>query len=75
MKRYPPLDPSKFFARGSDKNSFTIPSEAVIKETKGVHDLYFAFRSKGPGKADALFPLAEIVLMDKVTKQKSLRTK
>ena len=75
MKRYPPLDPSKFFAPGADKNSFTIPSQAVIKETDGVHDLYFVFRSKGPGRDDALFPLAEIVLMDRVTKQKSLRTK
>ena len=57
MKKYPPLDPSKFFARGSDKNSFTIPSAAPIKETNGVHDLYFVFRNNGPGKADALFPL------------------
>ncbi|HET6543787.1 MAG TPA: PQQ-dependent sugar dehydrogenase, partial [Chryseolinea sp.] len=68
MKKYPALDPSKFFARGSDKNSFTIPSAAPIKETKGVHDLYFVFRNNGPGKADALFPLAEIVLMNNVRK-------
>ena len=68
MKRYPPLDPSKFFARGSDKNSFTIPSAAPIKETNGVHDLYFVFRNDGPGKTDALFPLAEIVLMNNVGK-------
>ncbi|HEX6226264.1 MAG TPA: PQQ-dependent sugar dehydrogenase [Chryseolinea sp.] len=70
MKTYPPLDPAKFFARGADKNSFTIPSDAVIKETSGEHDLYFVFKSNGPGKADALFPLAEIVLMDKITKPK-----
>jgi hypothetical protein len=68
MKKYPPLDPSKFFARGSDKNTFTIPSAAPIKETDGVHDLYFVFRNDGPGKADALFPLAEIVLMNNVRK-------
>ncbi|WP_276371711.1 PQQ-dependent sugar dehydrogenase [Chryseolinea sp. H1M3-3] len=70
MKRYPALDPSRFFARGSDKNSFTIPSETIIKETNGVHDLYFVFRNFKPGKADALFPLAEIVLMNSTSKKK-----
>lgn len=70
MKRYPALDPSKFFARGSDKNAFTIPSEAVIKKAKGVHDLYFVFRHHIPGKADALFPLAEIVLMNSISRKK-----
>ncbi len=70
MKKYPALDPAKFFARGADKNSFTIPSEAIIKETNGVHDLYFVFRSYKPGKADALFPLSEIVLMNSISKKK-----
>jgi cytochrome c len=70
MKRYPPLDASKFFARGADKNVFTIPSEAIIKETKGIHDLYFIFRNHKPGKTDALFPLAEIVLMNKMSVEK-----
>lgn len=70
MKRYPVLDPSKFFAPGSDKNSFTIPSEAVIKETNGVHDVYFVFRNHRPDKADALFPLAEIELMNNMSDKK-----
>ncbi len=70
MKRYPPLDPSKFFARGSDKNSFTIPSEAEIKETIGVHDLYFVFRPNSPGRGDALFPLAEIELINRISGKK-----
>jgi cytochrome c len=70
MKRYPPLDPSKFFARGSDKNSFTIPSMAEIKETIGVHDLYFVFRPNSPGQVDALFPLAEIELMNTISGRK-----
>jgi cytochrome c len=61
-KRYPALDPSRFFAKGSDKNSFTIPSTVNLEEVNGVHDLYFVFRSIKDGTADALFPLAEIVL-------------
>ena len=70
MRRYPPLNPKEFFARGSNKNAFTVPSESVIKETKGIHDLYFVFKSINPGKADALFPLAEIVVMNTLTKAK-----
>jgi cytochrome c len=66
MKRYPPVDPARFFARGADKTSFTIPSESVIKKTDGKHDLYFVFRKHGSEKADALFPLAEIVLMNDI---------
>ena len=62
--------PAEFFARGSNKNVFTVPSESVIKETKGIHDLYFVFKSISPGKADALFPLAEIVVMNTLTKAK-----
>ena len=62
MKRYLPLDPSKFFARGSNKNSFTIPSIARIKQTRGMRDVYFVFQGNDAGKGDALFPLAEIEL-------------
>lgn len=62
-KRYPPLDGSKFFARGSDKNSYTIPSTAQIKETSGVHDVYFVFKNHSTNKVEALFPLAEIELL------------
>jgi cytochrome c len=69
MKVYPPLDPQKFFARGADKNSFTIPSTALLKETKGVHDVYFVFKGFAEGKADALFPLAEIQMMNTLTKK------
>jgi hypothetical protein len=61
MKRYSPLDPSKFFARGANKNSFTIPSVAGIKETSSVRDVYFVFKGNQVGK-NALFPLAEIEL-------------
>lgn len=61
MKRYSPLDPSKFFASGANKNSFTIPSVAEIKETPSVRDVYFVFKGNQDGK-DALFPLAEIEL-------------
>ena len=62
-KRYTPLDPSKFFGRGSDKNSYTIPSVAQIKETSGVHDVYFVFKNHTTKKVEALFPLAEIELL------------
>jgi cytochrome c len=61
-KRYPPLDPSKFFARGSDKNAFTIPSSSKIKSVSGKHDVYFVFRAVSEKKSEALFPLAEIEL-------------
>jgi cytochrome c len=69
MKRYPALDPSKFFGPGSDKNSFTIPSVAAIKTTSGMHDLYFVFRKSGSAQTDALFPLAEIELLTRETKK------
>jgi cytochrome c len=62
MKRYPPLDASKFFGEGSDKNSFTIPSTARIKNTPSVNDIYFVFKKSGSATSDALFPLAEIEL-------------
>jgi cytochrome c len=68
-ERYAPLDPERFFAPGSDKNSFTIPSEARIKEIRGVHDLYFTFKGS-TGKSDALFPLAEIVMMNNASTKK-----
>jgi len=64
-KRYPPLNPEKFFAPGADKNSYTIPSETTVQETKGEHDLYFVFKARMSGHRDALFPLAEIVMKDK----------
>jgi len=63
MKRYPPLDLSEFFARGSDKNSFTIPSIVNIGEVNGYHDLYFIFKTKSPAATGVLFPLAEVVLL------------
>lgn len=61
-KRYPPLKLSAFFARGVDKNEFTIPSIATLKPTTGKHDLYFVFRSLTPGVNGGLFPLAGIEL-------------
>jgi cytochrome c len=62
MKRYPSLDPSKFFARGSDKNAFTIPSTAKLQAITGKRDVYFVFKGTGGKKNTALFPLAEIEL-------------
>ena len=64
-RRYPPLDPKTFFARGSDKTSFTIPSNARIKDTKGLHDIYFVFKAMTGKNSEALFPLAEIEFMNK----------
>ncbi|MBC7923067.1 MAG: PQQ-dependent sugar dehydrogenase [Ferruginibacter sp.] len=44
----------------NDRNAKTIPSKVAIKETSGVHDLYFVFKNdKATGK-DSLFPLAGI---------------
>lgn len=62
MKRYGPLDPSEFFARGTNKNSFTIPSSAKIAKTSSVRDVYFIFKGDQGKKDAALFPLAEIEL-------------
>jgi cytochrome c len=64
-KRYPPLDLSKFFARGADKNSFTIPSAAKLKEVEGKHDVYFVFKNELAKPEESLFPLAEIELINK----------
>ena len=66
MKRYAPIDPSKFFARGSDKNSFTIPSTARLKKTSATHDVYFVFKGETAESNAALFPLAEIELRNEV---------
>lgn len=63
IKRYAPLNPRIFFARGSDKNFYTIPSVAVLKEVSGVHDLYIVFSGISSKTDEALFPLSEIVLM------------
>jgi cytochrome c len=59
-RRYPPIDQKKFFAPGSDKNSFTIPSVADIIPGKGKHNIYFVFKNESAGAAESLFPLAEI---------------
>jgi cytochrome c len=59
-QRYPPIDEKKFFAPGSDKNAFTIPSVASIRATRGKHDVYFVFKSKTAQGGESLFPLAEI---------------
>lgn len=68
MSRYPPIDAAKFFARGSDKNTFTIPSEAEIKEQKGMHDLYFVFKNDLANRSESLFPIALIGLKNKKIK-------
>jgi cytochrome c len=66
-KVYPPLDPSKFFARGSDKNSFTIPSVAQIAQIGGVHDVYFIFRNDKVKKSESIFPLSQIEFSNKTS--------
>lgn len=64
-RRYPPINERQFFAPGSDKNSFTIPSIAKIKTTKGKHDLYFVFKNEVVEKGESIFPLAEIRMLNK----------
>lgn len=63
-RRYPPINERKFFAPGSDKNSFTIPSVAKIKNLKGKHDLYFVFKNDSAEVSESLFPLAEIRMLN-----------
>jgi cytochrome c len=69
MKRYPPLKLSEFFGRGSDKNSFTIPSIAQITPVNGKHDLYFVFHGKTAEASGPVFPLAEVVLRNTKAKK------
>jgi len=64
-EQYPRLDEKKFFAPGSDKNAFTIPSIAPIKHVDGVRDVYFVFRNDSAAAGESLFPLAEIEMMNK----------
>ena len=64
-QRYPRIDERKFFAPGSDKNAFTIPSVAEIKPVTGVHDIYFVFKNDQAQPSESLFPLAEIEMMNK----------
>ena len=64
-KRYPPIEERKFFAPGSDKNAFTIPSIAAIKPLNGNHDVYFVFKNDSVDAAESLFPLAEIEMLNK----------
>lgn len=64
-QKYAPIDQKKFFARGSDKNAFTIPSIADIKPQKGEHDIYFLFKNDSAKASESLFPLAEIEMMNK----------
>jgi hypothetical protein len=63
-RRYPPIEQKKFFARGSDKNSFTIPSVATIRTKEGKRDLYFVFKNDSVESTESLFPLAEIEMMN-----------
>lgn len=63
--RYPPLEGKTFFAPGSDKNSFTIPSVAELKPVNSVKDVYFVFKNDSAAAGESLFPLAEIEMMNK----------
>jgi cytochrome c len=69
-RKYPSLDPKKFFAAGIDKNSFTIPSVAKTKELKGRHDLYFVFKNDSANSGEPLFPLAEIEIRNRIEKNR-----
>lgn len=64
-RRYPPIDEKKFFAPGSDKNSFTIPSIATLRPKSGKHDVYFVFKNDTVSAEESLFPLAEIEMMNR----------
>lgn len=57
--RFPPLEGKTFFAQGSDKNSFTIPSIAKIKPIAGKRNIYFVFKNDD-AKNESLFPLVEV---------------
>lgn len=61
-RRYPPIDQKKFFAPGSNKSSFTIPSVADLEATEGIHDVYIVFKNDTVSSEVSLFPLAEIVM-------------
>lgn len=63
-RRYPPIDERKFFAPGSDKNAFTIPSIAELKRINGMQDVYFVFKNDKVESNESLFPLAEIQMMN-----------
>ena len=63
-RRYQKLDEKRFFAPGSDKNSFTIPSVADITPAKGKVDVYFVFKNDAVSSSESLFPLAEIEMMN-----------
>jgi cytochrome c len=62
-KKYPRIDERKFFAKGSDKNAFTIPSVVPIKASKGMRDIYFVFKNDSVASSESLFPLAEIEML------------
>ncbi|MEX2232726.1 MAG: hypothetical protein WD824_11225 [Cyclobacteriaceae bacterium] len=64
-RRYPPIEQRKFFARGSDKNSFTIPSVSTIRATQGKRDVYFVFKNDSVESSESLFPLAEIEMLNR----------
>lgn len=62
-RRHPRLDEKEFFAPGSDKNAFTIPSVATLKPVEGKHDIYFVFKNESAQAGESLFPLAEIQML------------
>lgn len=62
-RRYPPINERKFFAPGSDKNAFTIPSVATIKPVAGERTIYFVFKNHAAEPGESLFPLAEVEMM------------
>ena len=64
-RRYPRIDERKFFAPGSDKNAFTIPSVATIIPVEGPRDIYFVFKNEAVGARESIFPLAEIEMLNK----------
>jgi cytochrome c len=63
-RRYPAINERQFFAPGSDKNAFTIPSIANIKTMNGHHDIYFVFKNDSVDVTESIFPLAEIEMLN-----------
>ena len=68
--KLPFLDESKFFAPGSDKNEFTLPSVVGVKPVNGRHDLFLVFDNPKAKADESLFPLARIVFSNQISSGK-----
>lgn len=52
--------------RPTDRNTSTKSAKATIKETAGVHDLYFVFKNEKVTGPEALFPLFSVKFSDEL---------